>query len=43
MPLLVNGFPQRVSLQTRAELEWTFGERIYSNSRTELLWVRCCP
>lgn len=44
MPLLVNGFPQSVSLRTaRTELERTFGERIYSNSRTELLRVRCCP
>lgn len=44
MPLLVNGFPQSVSLRTaRTELERTFGERIYSNSRTELLRVHCCP
>jgi len=44
MPLLVNGFPQSVSLRTaRTELERTFGERIYSNSRTELLRVYCCP
>lgn len=44
MPLLVNGFPQSASLRTaRTEFRAAFGERIYSNSRTELLRVRCCP
>lgn len=44
LPLPVNGFPQGASLRTaHAELERTFEERIYSNSRTELLRVRCCP